>query len=119
VPTANIDSTTELLPPAGVYAVRMRIGDDPTERPGVANLGFRPTFAEKEFAIEVHLFDFDGDLYGERVVVSFVDRVRDEERFESVDALIAQIRADVAKVRAMLPFPEPAPGALSWDPKPI
>ncbi|MCP4870450.1 MAG: riboflavin biosynthesis protein RibF [Proteobacteria bacterium] len=118
VPTANIDTTTELLPPSGVYAVTMRVGDDPTELNGVANLGFRPTFAEKVFAIEVHLFDYDGDLYGERVVVSFVQRVRNELRFDSVDALIAQIKADVDAVRAMMPFPAPEPGQLSWDPKP-
>ena len=118
VPTANIDAKTELLPPSGVYAVTVRIGEERTERPGVANLGFRPTFAEKEFAIEVHLFDFDGDLYGERVVVSFVKRVRDELRFDSVDALIQQIKDDVDDVRAMMPFPEPSAGDRSWDPKP-
>ncbi len=118
VPTANIAPNTELVPPAGVYAVSMRIGDDPTERPGVANLGLRPTFAEKEFSIEVHLFDFDGDLYGERVRLSFVERVRDELKFESVDALVAQIQADVASVRGMLPFQPPPSGELTWDPKP-
>ena len=118
VPTANIDTRTELLPPSGVYAVTMRVGDGPTERPGVANLGFRPTFAEKAFAIEVHLFDFDGDLYGERVIVNFVQRVRDELRFDSVDALVAQIKDDVASVRGMIPFPAPKPGTLTWDPKP-
>lgn len=118
VPTANIAATTELIPPAGVYAVTMRVGDDPTERPAVANLGFRPTFAEKEFSIEVHLFDFDGDLYGERVRLSFVDRVRAEVRFDSVDALIAQIQADVAAVRAMMPLSPPPADELTWDPKP-
>jgi len=116
VPTANIAPRTELLPPPGVYAVQMRVGRDPTPLPGVANLGFRPTFAETDFSIEVHLFDFDGDLYGERVRLAFVDRVRDEQKFDSADALVARIRADIDHARRMLPFGDPAPGALTWDP---
>jgi riboflavin kinase/FMN adenylyltransferase len=117
-PTANVAPSTELVPPAGVYSVQMHVGTDPTWRPGIANLGFRPTFAEREFSIEVHLFDRDEDLYGERVRVAFVDRVRDERKFDGPEALIAQIKADVAAVRASVPFPPCREGELSWDPKP-
>ena len=118
VPTANIAPRTELIPPPGVYAVEMTVGSDPTRRPGVANLGFRPTFAETDFSIEVHLFDFDGDLYGERVRVSFVERVRDEQRFDSAEALVARIRADMEHARGLLPYGVPPEGELTWDPRP-
>ena len=118
VPTANIAPSTELVPPAGVYAVLLRVGDGPELLPGVANLGFRPTFAEREFSIEVHLFDFEGDLYGERVHLDFVERIRDEQRFDGVEALVAQIGQDISRVRAMLPFPQPPSGDVTWDPKP-
>ena len=117
-PTANVQPNTELVPPAGVYAVQMWVGREHIPRPGVANLGFRPTFAEQDFSIEVHLFDFEGDLYGERVRVDFVRRVRDEMKFDGIDSLVAQIRRDTAGVRRLLPFEEPRRGALTWDPKP-
>jgi riboflavin kinase/FMN adenylyltransferase len=117
-PTLNVETQTELVPPPGVYGVAVQIGNDPALHPGAANLGFRPTFAEKEFALEVHLLDFSGDLYGERVLVHFVRRLREERRFSSVDALLTQIRKDVDDVRGLLPFAPPRAGALSWDPKP-
>ena len=117
-PTAIIQPSTELVPPAGVYAVSMRIGQSDKAIPGVANLGFRPTFAEREFAIEAHLFDFDEELYGERVELSFIERVRDEMRFDGPEALVAQIHRDSEQVRAMLPYAAPPVGSVSWDPKP-
>lgn len=116
-PTANVQPETELLPPAGVYAVQITVGDA-APRPAIANLGFRPTFAEQDFSIEVHVFDFDGDLYGERVRVDFVQRVREEKRFSGVEELVAQIDQDVATVRRSLPWTLPVGGELSWDPKP-
>ena len=118
-PTANIQPSTELIPPAGVYAVAMRVDGRDAPIPGVANLGFRPTFAEREFAIEVHLFDFEGSLYGERVEVAFLQRIRNELRFDGAEALVAQIKKDVDVVRAMLPFPTPPEGEVTWDPKPL
>jgi riboflavin kinase/FMN adenylyltransferase len=117
-PTANIQPSTELIPPAGVYAVELYISGQDQAQPGVANLGFRPTFAEKEFAIEVHLFDCDRSLYGERVQVSFVERIRDEMKFPGPEALVTQITRDANKVRNMLPFAPPPQGAVTWDPKP-
>lgn len=118
VPTANVSPATELVPPPGVYAVGLEVGDDGKLLPGVANLGFRPTFAETDFSLEVHLFDFSGSLYGERVRVHFVERVRDERRFEDAASLVRQIRSDTETVRGMLPFPRPPEGELTWDPKP-
>lgn len=118
-PTANIQPETELLPPPGVYAVELQIGRQKERLPGVANLGFRPTFAEKDFAIEAHLFDFDQSIYGERVQLSFVERVREERHFESTEALVEQIHRDAELVRTMLPFTPPPTGEVSWDPKPL
>ncbi len=106
-PTANVDPTTELVPPSGVYAVRLQMGDGGLWLPGVANLGFRPTFSEREFSLEVHLLDWSGDLYGERVRVAFVDRIRDEMKFGGIDELLARIRVDVLEARARLGLPEP------------
>jgi len=104
-PTANISPLTELVPAPGVYAIELETAEGC--HPGVANLGFRPTFAEHDFSIEAHLFDFDGDLYGETVRLHFVARIREEQKFDSKDALIEQIHSDVRRVREMVPFPEP------------
>jgi len=117
-PTANLVASTELVPPPGVYACEIELGSDGSIHPAIANLGFRPTFAEQSFTIEAHLFDFSGDLYGERIRIHFVDKVRDELRFDGVDALVEQIHNDVEQVRAMLPFGPPAMAAIQWDPKP-
>ena len=102
-PTANVQPRTELLPPSGVYAVELEV--DGARLSGVANLGFRPTFAEKELSLEVHAFDTVQDLYGKRVLVSFVKRLREERRFASADELVAQIRKDAAQARSLLPAP--------------
>ncbi len=117
-PTANIDASTELCPPPGVYSCEIELGSDSSVHPAIANLGFRPTFAEQSFTIEAHLFDYDGDLYGERVRIHFVDKVRDELHFASVEALVAQIHKDVGLVRARMPFGPPAKAEIHWDPKP-
>ncbi len=91
-PTANMVTENELIPPHGVYATTMTI--DGIVHAGVTNIGVRPTFDESETTIETHLLRYSGDLYGRRVRLSFVQRLRDERRFESVDALRAQIDAD-------------------------
>lgn len=102
--TANLESAAELVPPAGVYAVRARI-DGGAWLDGVANLGERPTFGEGGFNIEVHLLDFRGDIYGSQVELAFVDRLRPERRFADLLALQAQIRADVVTARERLAEP--------------
>jgi riboflavin kinase / FMN adenylyltransferase len=100
VPTANLVSENDLLPSCGIYAVRVVRGGK--KLPGVANIGTCPTFDNQELTLEVHLLDFDGDLYGESLYVEFVERLRDEQRFPSIEALAAQIRADMALARRVL-----------------
>jgi riboflavin kinase/FMN adenylyltransferase len=100
VPTANLASENDLLPSCGIYAVwGIRDGQ---RLPGVANIGTCPTFENQELTLEVHLLDFTGDLYGEVLQVEFVARLRDEQRFPSIDELAAQIRADMAEARQVL-----------------
>jgi riboflavin kinase/FMN adenylyltransferase len=72
-------------------------------RPAVVNIGVRPTFGETTIAIEAHLLNFSGDLYGRSVRLEFLERLRDEMRFGSVDELKAQIERDIAAVREMRP----------------
>ena len=91
-PTANMTTENELIPPHGVYATTMTI--DGLVHGGLTNIGIRPTFNETEPTIETHLLRYSGDLYGRRVRLSFVQRLRDERRFDNVDALRAQIEAD-------------------------
>ena len=101
VPTANLRLRPGMLPPEGVYAVRTVVAG--VARPGVANLGRNPTFGpDAPVTLEVHLFDFAGDLYGAPCEVGFVERLRGEVRFPSVDALVDQIRRDAAAARTLL-----------------
>lgn len=99
-PTANLVTAKELLPSAGVYAVRVRHGRRLYD--GVVNLGVRPTFAGAGASLEIHLLDFSGDLYGSRLRLYFVERLRDERRFASIEALQAAIRDDIANARMIL-----------------
>jgi len=96
VPTANIVSGNELIPPHGVYATTATV--DGVVHPSVTNVGLRPTFNDvAQTTVEVHLLDFDRDLYGQKIRLGFVQRLRDERRFADVDALKAQIDADVRR----------------------
>lgn len=101
-PTLNIALTSarKLLPPAGVYAVLLQSGRGSFG--GMMNLGPRPTFGDSTLSLEVHLFDTVGDWYDTTVRVEFVERLRDVARFESPDALVAQLRADERAARAAL-----------------
>lgn len=93
--TANIEPHADVLPPLGVYAVR--VGVDGATYKGVANLGVHPTFAESRPdrpLLETHLLDFDGDLYGKTIDVAFLAKLRDERAFGSAEALAAQIAED-------------------------
>lgn len=95
-PTANIETEGLQLPPDGVYAVKVRIGEKSFS--GLANLGMRPTVdAAGRRALEVHLFEFDGDLYGMEIEVEFLRFVRDEQKFANVTELQEQIARDVAR----------------------
>ncbi len=99
-PTANIAPDKEMVPARGVYAVRvLREGK---RHDGVVNIGFNPTFADKKRSVEVHIFDFHEDIYGESIEILFIERIRDEVRFESPEKLIAQIDRDIARARKIL-----------------
>jgi riboflavin kinase/FMN adenylyltransferase len=117
-PTANLWLTDYLRPALGVYAVRVAIADPhplaeaalhkPVWRDGVANLGLRPTFGGlTEPRLEVHLFDFNGDLYGRILRVALIDFLRPERRFDGLEALKTQIELDAAEARRRLAAPPP------------
>ena len=92
-PTANLFTENELIPPNGVYATTMTI--DGIVHPSISNIGVRPTFGDSTATtIEAHVMGYSSDLYGQRVRLGFVQRLRDERKFEDVDALRAQIEAD-------------------------
>ncbi|HUH05829.1 MAG TPA: bifunctional riboflavin kinase/FAD synthetase [Kofleriaceae bacterium] len=106
IPTANIDfGASELIPPLGIYATWVQVLD--SDRPehryaGATSLGTNPTFgAGGARTLEVYLLDFDGDLYGKRLRVGFIERLRGEVAFEGVDALLAEIRDDVRRTRTI------------------
>ena len=95
-PTANIDveDKLKLVPEAGVYAVRVRIGDEPGLLDGMMNIGTRPTFDGTETTLEVNIFGFGGDIYGRKITVEFHRRLREERKFGSVYKLMDQLKAD-------------------------
>jgi riboflavin kinase / FMN adenylyltransferase len=100
-PTANLCTDNELMPPYGVYATTTTTGDG-IVRPSVTNVGVRPTVDTSGRAtVETHLFNFDRDLYGASVRIGFVQRLRDERAFESVDALRTQIETDCDRARVL------------------
>lgn len=99
-PTANLTTDNELLPPNGVYATTVRL--DGVIYPSVTNIGVRPTFGDHGTpVVETHLLGVEKELYGRSVGLGFVQRVRDERRFDSVDQLTAQITLDVQKTRTL------------------
>lgn len=99
-PTANLDTAGLVSPPTGVYAVHAQVLGRSYR--GAANIGFRPTLTNPtpQFRVEVHVLDFDGDLYGQEMEVTFVEKIRDEQKFPSLDALKAQIHQDIIAARA-------------------
>jgi riboflavin kinase/FMN adenylyltransferase len=103
-PTANIGLGEYLRPAFGVYAVQAGVdhGAETEWHPGVANLGRRPTVAGSVERLEVHLFDFEGDLYGRHLRVRLIEFLRPEKKFDGLDALRAQIARDCAAARALL-----------------
>ncbi len=100
-PTANLSAHNEQFPPNGVYVAEAKI-DNELHR-GVINLGVRPTVStgKSERVLEIHLFDFNRDIYGEDVEVRFLKFLRPEKKFENLDALVQQIRHDVEQARAV------------------
>ncbi len=102
-PTANIRLLRRVSPVQGVLAVRVGLGESDCAWPGVASLGVRPTVNQvSQPLLEVHLFDFDGELYGQRMVVEFVAKLRDERKFAGLEPLKAQMALDALQARAAL-----------------
>ena len=100
-PTANLELGSYLRPAYGIYAVRGRLADGRV-LDGAANLGIRPTFDPPRELLEPYFFNFDGDLYGQTIEVALIDYLRPEAKFDTLDALIAQMDADCARARAVL-----------------
>ncbi|NYD90948.1 riboflavin kinase/FMN adenylyltransferase [Sphingomonas melonis] len=100
-PTANVDMGKYLRPAYGIYAVTARLGDGRVLK-GAANLGIRPTFDPPKELLEPYFFDFSGDLYGQPIEVALIDYLRPEAKFDSLDALTAQMERDCARARALL-----------------
>jgi riboflavin kinase / FMN adenylyltransferase len=98
-PTANVRPINAIVPHKGVYTVRVEWEN--RLYPGVANVGYNPTFGNQALSVEAHLFDVDADLYGATVRVEFLHRIRDERKFASVEELAAQIASDVQEARTM------------------
>ena len=100
-PTANMVLGDYLRPRYGIYAVRVTL-EDGSEHPGIANLGTRPTFDPPQELLEAHLLDFNVDLYGQKIAVALHAFIRDEKKFDDIDALIAHMRDDEAQARHLL-----------------
>lgn len=105
-PTANVELGESLQPKLGVYAVRVHIEGEESVHNGVANIGMRPTFDNRDVLLEAHLFDFDGDLYDKHLRVELVAYLRPEQKFDGIEALKAQIHKDGRVARIVLAEPE-------------
>jgi riboflavin kinase/FMN adenylyltransferase len=99
-PTANIELADELCPKTGIYAVTTEVGSQKYK--GVANIGYSPTFDDHVFTVEVFILDFDRNIYGEKIRVNFIKRLRDEKKFASLAELSDQIRKDAEMAREIL-----------------
>ncbi|MBT5846766.1 MAG: hypothetical protein HOH86_09250, partial [Verrucomicrobiales bacterium] len=98
-PTANLEVDGLCLPPNGVYAAHAQVGE--TTHRAAVNIGLRPTIADAEpsLHVEAHLLDFEGDLYGQPLALTFVGKLRDETKFDSLDTLKTQIEKDLVSAR--------------------
>ena len=100
IPTANINLNDELCPKTGIYAVTVEFNGEKYK--GVANIGYSPTFDDHQFTVEVHILDFSDNIYGKKIRVNFVKRIRDEKKFSSISDLIDQIKLDIVAGREIL-----------------
>ncbi len=99
-PTANINLHDELCPKTGVYAVTVEFNNNNYK--GVANIGYSPTFDDHVFTVEVHILDFDKNIYGQKIRVNFISHIRDEIKFANINELSEQIRRDIEKAKQVL-----------------
>ena len=102
MPTANIKLKRKLSPVQGIFAVRAELENSGVWLAGVASVGTRPTVNGTEPLLEVHIFDFSRDIYGQHIQVEFVAKLRDEERFDDLEALREQMFIDADQARAIL-----------------
>jgi riboflavin kinase / FMN adenylyltransferase len=100
-PTANINLYDELCPKIGVYAVEL---EDGRKLKGVANIGYSPTFDDRVFTVEVHILDFNDNIYNQKIRVNFIHRIRDEKKFSGISELSAQIKKDTETARNIVPL---------------
>lgn len=100
IPTANLKPVKDLYPRSGIFAVKVIMEDDFVQ--GVLNIGTNPTFPGRGFSLEVHILDFDQDIYGSDVELIFVEKIRDEKKFETPELLVEQIKEDIKKARKIL-----------------
>ena len=98
-PTANIDIKDYVIAKPGVYAVKVKIQKNNRYIKGIANLGYRPTFEQKKILLEVHLFNFSGNLYNKHLTVDFMKFIRKEKKFKNVDQLKRQVKIDLLKAK--------------------
>lgn len=103
-PTANlrVNHLRKVIPKRGVYAVRARVDGEDAMMPGMMNIGKRPTFEGKGLHLEVHLFDLNRDLYSQQLRIEFVERIRDERKFDSIAGLVEQLSRDRARCKTAL-----------------
>ena len=99
-PTANINLRDELCPKTGVYAVTVECMNK--KYLGVANIGYSPTFDDKKFSVEVHIIDFNKNIYGQEIRVNFIEHIRDEIKFTDISELSDQIKKDIETTRGIL-----------------
>ena len=107
IPTANLEAEIDLLPKSGVYAAWARLLESGQHLRAAVSIGTNPTFTDcrgvpPPITLEAHMLDFDGDVYGKRMRLEYVGRVRDQRSFPSVEALVAEIKRDILRVREML-----------------
>ncbi|WP_224962044.1 bifunctional riboflavin kinase/FAD synthetase [Geomonas subterranea] len=112
-PTANVDTEKDLIPSVGVYAVKVCLGERLLD--GACNIGPNPTFGNARLSIEVFLLDFTGDLYGREITLFFIERLRGEKRFSSLDELKQAIAADVERCREILRSARPVASESGGD----
>ncbi len=100
IPTANLNLVDELVPKTGVYAVFAELKEK--KYPAVANVGYNPTFGNEVLSVEVHIFDFNRNIYGDNLRVHFVDRIREEKKFSGIAELKTQILNDIKRAKEIL-----------------
>lgn len=99
-PTANLKLVNEVFPKNGVYVVEVIYNNKVYG--GVTNIGFKPTFGNDALSVETHILDFDQNIYGKKIKLNFIKRLRNEKRFSSIEALAAQIKRDIEEARKIL-----------------